>query len=127
MRKPKRFTGISNPELSHDGENLAVIIEAADDSLDVEIPFNELGAIIEFLVAAANYDTQPGTRPAAYSPIPIQGLGLAHGATPDQTLLVLRLGATDLAFSLDNTKLAELGAGLSQKLLALSAHSSNPH
>lgn len=127
MKKPNKFVTLKNPIMSHDGSTFAVTVATDGGDFDLSIPCSEIGAIIEFLAKAANYGTPQGKPPEALSPIPVQGLALAHGATPDQTLLIVRLAATDLAFALDSSKVAALDSEFSRILQALSAPTHNPN
>ena len=123
MRNPKLFTALSAPEISHDGKHFAVVVETeAGENLNLEIPFSEVGAIVEFLVSAANHaDLAPHQGQQSLDPIPIQGLAFAAGKSPEETLLVVRLVGCDLAFSLDSSKVAALGNEFSRIALALAA------
>jgi hypothetical protein len=139
MRKPKKLSKFSDFSASHDGKSLAMLITTIDggDSLDLEIPFDQIGDLIEVLVSSANH-VGASIAPAKQvvqlednkfdtSPIPVSRIGLAHGATPDKSLLVVRMAGFDLGFSLT----AELAIGLardgSQYLKTLSADPKTNH
>lgn len=129
MRKPKRFLRFSSPEASFDGQHFAIVVETEDEaSLDIEIPLTEVGAIVEFLVSVASHinpDAPHGQE--SWSPIPVHGLGLAAGRSPAETLLVVRFGGFDLAFSLDSTKVKALAHDFSLTAQALSASDELSH
>ncbi len=123
MRSPKRFLRFSNAAASHDGKHFAVYVETDDDTvLDLEIPIEEMGDIVQFLVDVANHvDADARHEQRQYSPIPIRGLGLATGRTPDETLLIIRLAGFELAFQLDSKHVAELGEDFGRMANTLSA------
>ena len=123
MRNPPRFTALSAPELSRDGKHFAVVVETdTGENLDLEIPLDEVGAIVEFLISVANHaEFAPHQGQQSLSPIPIQGLGFAAGNSPEETLLVVRLVGCDLAFSLASSKVAALGNEFSRIAQALAA------
>jgi hypothetical protein len=129
MRKPKRFIRFSSPEALSDGQHFAIVVETEDGAkLDLEIPLTEVGAIIEFLVSVASHiNPDAPNRKAPWSPIPVHGLGLAPGRSPAETLLVVRFGGFDLAFSLDSTKVKALSHDFSRTALALSASDKLSH
>ena len=114
-RKPHRFIGFTNPEMAADGRSIAILAQTeSGKTLDLEIPFKEIGSIIDFLVLCASSATEPVNGSDSYSPIPIHGLGLATGRTADETLLVVRLAGCELAFSLASKQIAALGHDFAQ-------------
>ncbi len=131
MRKPKRLKRWSDPAISPDGKHLWVQIEAEDgETADLEIPFEEIGDHVQFLVSVANFIGEhreeqdeppvPMTR-QEYSPIPVVGVGVALGRTPNETILHVQLAGFSLGFALDSSKVAEFGRGLAQSAQLLSA------
>ena len=123
MRSPHRLVRFENPVAAHDGRHVAFEVVTGDaEKFDLEVPLVELGAVIEYLVGLA---THVGVNEAVpqkiYSPIPVQGLGLATGRDANETLLVVRLAGCELAFSLDSTKVAELGGSFARTAQVLSA------
>lgn len=123
MRFPKRFVRFSNAAASHDGKHFAVCVETDDDTaLDLEIPIEEIGDVVQFFVEVANHvDADVRHEQRQYSPIPIRGLGLATSYTPDETLLIIRLAGFELAFQLDSKRVAELGKDFARMAKTLSA------
>lgn len=129
MRNPQKFTRFSNPVVLPDGQNFALVVEAENGSkLDIEIPFSEIGTIIEFFASLANHvNLNPSHARANYSPIPVQGLGFSSGRNPNETLLVVRLASSELAFALDSKRVAELALDFSRTAQALSANDTFSH
>lgn len=112
MRNPKRFITFSEPVILHGGKSFAVVVETEEgERLDLEIPLNEIGAIVEFMTSVSAFARNiPRQGEQTWSPIPVQGIGFAAGRTPDETLLVVRLAGCDLAFSMESKKVADLGS-----------------
>ncbi len=129
MRQPKRFLRLSNPQASVDRRNLAVLVETEDGTnLDIEIPLTEVGALIEFLVAAASrVNPEAPCGQASWDPIPLHGLGFGAGRSPAETLLVVRFGGFDLAFALDSSRLKELAHDFAHILQTLAAPTDLSH
>jgi hypothetical protein len=122
----RRFIGFSNPSLSIDGRSIAVkVLTDPGDPVVLEIPYQEIGAIIEFLTRCAASGGEPTPAAMSYNPIPIVGLGLATGNTAEETLLVVRLAGCELAYSLASKQVAALGRDFAQTAQVLAA--SGPH
>ncbi|MGC2415826.1 MAG: hypothetical protein WA459_24405 [Stellaceae bacterium] len=128
-RKPHRLTHIADPLFFADRQAVAIKIIAEGGTFDLEIPAAEIGTVVQFLVGLADHvgtlaaedgvDVTPQAK--TFSPIRIRGVGFATGATPAETLLVVRLAGFDLAFSLDREMLADLSRGFSRIAQTLSA------
>ena len=123
MRDPHIFLRLSNAAPSLDGTKMAVLIETEDaPPFDLSIPYHEIGGIVQFLVLTANMSNpEPGKGQQYWDPIPLQGIGFAAGNSPEETLLVVRLGVFDLAFQMQSQRLKELGDHLSRTLKTMSA------
>src|SRR5689334_6622832 len=97
-RKPHRLTHIADPVFFGDRHAVAMKIIATDATLDLELPADEIGTVVQFLVGLADHvgtlaaddglDVTPQAK--SFSPIKIRGLGFATGATSAETLLVVR-------------------------------------
>jgi len=133
-RKPHRLTHIADPAFFADRQSVAIKIIATGGTFDLEIPAEEIGTVVQFLVGLADHvgtlaaDDGVDVTPQAktFSPIKIRGLGFATGATPAETLLVVRLAGFDLAFSLDNNNLTELSNDFARTAQTLSANPAKP-
>lgn len=134
-RKPHRLTHIADPVFFADRQSVAIEIIATGGTFDLEIPGAEIGTVVQFLVGLADHvgtlaaDDGVDVTPAIkdFSPIKIRGLGFATGATPAETLLVVRLAGFALAFSLTSNNLAELSRGFPQTAQTLSAAPDRPN
>lgn len=137
-RTPRPFKNLSDPAVSADGRDLLVQINATSgESLDLAIPFAEIGEVVHFLAASTQYaidgafvsDGQQKVDPmkVASSPIPMRGIGLAPGRSPEETILVVRLNCCDLAFPMRSSELASLGNDFSRIAQTLSAGRGKPN
>src|ERR1700733_6876890 len=114
-RMAHRLTHMADPTLTGDAKFVVIkIITKTAPTFDLEIPTAEIGTVVQFLVEltdyvgtlAADYGVDITPPITTFSPIKMRGLGFAIGATPAETLLVVRLAGFDLAFSLDSKMLA---------------------
>ena len=136
-RTPKKFSGLADAMISLDGTSLWVRVEAASgDSLDVAIPFAELGDAVQFFVSCADFavshsdqadEPEPtGMQQNEWAPIPARRIGLA-GHSPEETMLVVQLSCCQLAFQIAPDNLAELADGFSRIARMLSAGQGRPN
>jgi hypothetical protein len=125
MRSPQHLIRLRDAELAHDGKHLAVVVETEATALDVAFSRDQLIETIEALLAMSSA-LSANSAPRTLNPIPVQGLGLAAGRSPEETLLVVRLAGVDLSFQLASSAVAALGHEFSQMAMALSAHSQTP-
>jgi hypothetical protein len=139
MKKPKtvghKLKTLSSAAVLNEGEDVAFTVETEDGRrlvLNCSLP--EIGDIFNFLghlaKAAGEERTVPvPTPPAGYNylaPVPATGIGFQGGTTPDETLLVIRLAAFDLAFSVPSSGLARLADEIGRMARTLSAGSGKP-
>lgn len=129
-RELKRLLRFADPKVSHDGSCLAVRVETVDGSnLDLEIPLNEIGTLVQFFVSIADHvgnEAAPSpieapTEGVTWSPIPVRGLGFGAGRDASETILMVQLAGFQLAFSLDSSKLASLADDVARIARTLSA------
>lgn len=112
MRKPKKFIRFSNP-IPIDNKHFATIVETEEgESLDLSIPINEVGAMIEFLVsvAAVVNPVRTTSPPPYWNPIRVERSGFSFGASPSETILFHQIGGFYLAFALDTNRLRQLAS-----------------
>ncbi len=136
MRSPSRLATWSDPALSPDGKNLWVRAETEDGrSLDLEMPLDQIGDFVSFFTSVANFlvrqradqDGEPlRTATADWAPIPVVGVGLGAGGSPDKTILFVRLAGFELAFSLDSDKVSEVGRDFARMAHTLSSGDGKP-
>ncbi len=130
MSQSKRFIRFSdNPVASPNGRHLSVGIETEDgETLNLEIPLSELGAIVSFLVSAAAYINPDATLPESpWEPIPTRGMGFAAGRSPAETLLFVNFGSFALPFSLDSNELRRMERDFVRIARTLSAQNDLGH
>ena len=134
-RKPHKLKEIVDFQMSDDGTMFAFKIVTADDqSLDIEIPAGEMGALVRFFVMNGaelertaflnGADNEP--RDHLLTPIPTKGIGLAGGAVHSHPLLVTRLFGFDLAFEVEPGELQRLAAEFAQAALLMAANTTKP-
>ena len=136
MRSPRRLAAWSDPALSPDGKNLWVRAETEDGAaFDLEMPLGQIGDLVSFFTSVANflvrnradqYGEQLRTSSAHWARIPVVGLGLGLGGSPDETMLIVRLAGFELAFSLDSGKVSQLGRDFAQMAHTLSSGGGKP-
>lgn len=105
---PSRLVGFKNVELSRDGKLMAVtLITEPGPGLDVAIPLDALGEVINYLTmtaarlteqaAAAGLQIAPAT--VEPEPIPVRKIGMTAGRTPDETLVTVQTAGYGLTFA----------------------------
>jgi|GEM_PF-1916812 len=130
MRQSKRFLRFSDyPVPSADGRHFSVGIETEDgETLNLEIPLSELGAIVSFLVlATAHINPNTTLQESPWEPIPTWGLKFAAGRSPAETLLVVHFQSFDLAFSIPTDELKRMEPDFVRILRVLSARTDVAH
>jgi hypothetical protein len=132
---PMRVDRWSDPAVSPDRKNLWVKIASENGgSADIEIPLTQIGDAVCFLASVANQIVSemqdqveiPPQMATHWAPIPVVGAGLGLGRRPRETILTIRLAGFELAFSLDDSKVAELGSDFARIRQMLSAGRGNP-
>lgn len=105
---PSRLVGFKNVELSRDGKLMAVtLITEPGPGLDLAIPLDALGEVINYLTVTAARLTEQATAagleiaPASVAPepIPVRKIGMTAGRTPDETLLTVQTAGYGLTFA----------------------------
>lgn len=108
LTPPSRLVGFKNLELSRDGKLMAVtLITEPGPGLDVAIPLDALGDVINYLTTAAARLTEHASAegleiaPATIEPepIPVRKIGMSAGRTPDETLLTVHTAGYGLTFA----------------------------
>lgn len=133
MREPKQLLRLADPMISPDGLSLWVRAETATgESLDLAIPFSELGDTVQFLVTCANFalshsnqadeqTTTTGMQKHEWAPIPARGFGLGTGRSPDESILMVQLSCCQLAFPVPGSDLVRLADDFARTARTLSA------
>lgn len=126
---PGRLKTVSNPRMEP-GNAVSFRVERADGkSLDVSCEPADLANLIQFLFALARHQTAqadpslgagaPGQHDLA--PVSIDGLGFCQGSSPEETILLVRIGRFDLGLSMTSSELLRLSGEMSQIAQTLSA------
>jgi len=136
-RNPKRLLRLEDATVSPDGESLWVKIVGDGETLDVAIPFSELGDTVQFLVHCADFvisnsnhadePTSPGMQKSEWAPVPIRGIGLGTGRTPDESMLMVQLACCQLAFPVSGGDLVRLAHDFARSARTLSAGQGKPN
>lgn len=127
------------PRLSHaavlsGGEGISFRIERGDGAtLDIACTLEDLNDIFQYLAAAAKHAASlneaisgPGSPKEDLTPIEADGLGLAFGSHPDQSILLVRLAGFHMSFAIPNSALSGFSRELSQIAMTISAERHNP-
>jgi hypothetical protein len=136
-RNPKQLLRMEDAIVSPDGKSLWVKIITDGQTLDVAIPFDELGDTVQFLVTCAAFvishsdqadnPTPTGMQKNHWAPIPTRGVGLGLGRTPDESILMVQLACCQLAFPVPGSDLARLADDFSRTARTLSAGHGKPN
>lgn len=129
-RIPHRFIKLSAAEIAQDGQRFAVRVETQTaPPLDIEIPFCEVGAIVQYLVAVTGAAGAGAAKPPEMpvDPIPIAGIGFAAGRNPHETLLLVDTTGARISFALTSKQVAWLGRDFARIAQALAASDAQPH
>ena len=101
---------LENPMCFDNGKTVAFTIKTVDGKkLRINCPISELGDIFSFLGQVANLaggertsSTSASSRAQKYlAPIPAEGIGIAAGTRPGESVLTVRLSGFDMAFSVE--------------------------
>lgn len=133
----RRLIRWENPRVSDDGRFIEITAVLAGENVSMAIPVAEIGDMVALFASLSDFvvshavpapdGSPPRTSSETWEPVAVRGVGMAQGRTPDETLLVAFLSGFELAFSLDSTKLTELGHDLSRALLLSSARLDKPN
>ena len=113
-RKPHRIARFEDFAMTGDAKMYAFKIVTTDGiTLDVELPAEEIGTFVQYIVSQAGALGQRAFEDGAsddevaadVAPIPIQGLGMSATDGVDNVLLLVRLFSFALAFQIPSTKL----------------------
>jgi hypothetical protein len=107
LTPPSRLVGFKNVELSGDGKLMGLTLITDGPELDVAIPLDALGEVINYLTATAARLTEQAAAagleiaPASIAPepIPVRKIGMAAGRTPDETLVTVQTAGYGLTFA----------------------------
>lgn len=138
MRDPKQLARLADPVVSTDGASLWVRAETTTgESLDLAIPFSELGDTVQFLVGCAEFVVQHsnqadepvplGLQKHDWAPIPTRGIGLGSGRSPDETILMVQLACCQLAFPIPSIDLVRLADDFARTARTLSTGRGKPN
>jgi hypothetical protein len=137
-RNPKQMLQLADARVSPDGKSLWVRVETVSlESLDLAIPFAELGDTVQFLVSCANFVVQHsdqadepapvGMQRHHWAPIPIRGIGLGTGRSPDESMLMVQLACCQFAFPVSGDDLLRLANDFTRTAHTLSAGKGKPN
>jgi hypothetical protein len=137
-RTPGQLQSLSDAMISPDGKSLWVHVNTvASRSLDIAIPFAELGDTVQFLVSCAEVgidhsDQADASEPTGMqmhesAPIEARGIALAAGRAPDESLLVVKLACCRLAFPIAGGDLLRLADDFVRTARTLSAGRGKPN
>ncbi|VWX59468.1 hypothetical protein VARIO8X_160213 [Burkholderiales bacterium 8X] len=117
-----KFTGLSNAALSEDGVSFRVDIGTAAGPVPLEAPVADIGKFMHLLskvsLASAEVQKLPRHFPAdgtlSLRPVEATAMGVMHGE-PGKVMVLMRVGATTLAFSMDHALLGQFALDLQAK------------
>lgn len=131
-----KLAGFEDAMSCDDGETVAFTVKTATGKkLRVNCPLAELGDIFNYLGLLAkaagearNVPTPPipQAHQSYLAPIPVEGIGFAAGAGPDETLLLMRFSGFDMAFAVSSSGLVALADDIRRIALTLSAGGRQP-
>ena len=135
---PERWIRFSNPVIGKDRAlSLWLKLETDRRTLDLAIPFAEIGDAIQFLAACSEFAVShsdhaddavpPRLEKQDWAPIPARGFGLGAGRTSDETMLVIQLSCCQLAFPIPGNDLVRLAADFARTARTLSAGQGKPN
>ena len=126
------FAGFADPVIGKDGaQSLWLKLETDSRTLNLAIPFAEIGDAIQFLAGCSEFAVSnsdhaddaipPRLEKQEWAPIPARGFGLGAGRTPDETILMIQLSCCQLAFPIPGKDLIWLADDFARTAQTLSA------
>jgi hypothetical protein len=123
--KPPKLLSLSDPRDYQDG-TVSFSVDREDGTrLAISFSVDQMTDLLDFLLGLARMTEGEDMRVAGLSRslpvVAIDQLGIATGEDPDRTILIAKIGAFDLALSIENSGLSGFSDDLAQTLKTLSA------
>lgn len=120
---PEIFKRLADARFHIDGKHLLVMLETSEQTIPLEIPLEEIGDIIQFLVAVhLQAPNKSAERIARHSPIPVLDAGAGIGPSQDDVLVQFDLAGHLLSFQIHRTQAEKLQRALAHTLSAAAVH-----
>ena len=126
----RQILKLSDPEPVADGAAIAFVMETPNGSEKLAIATDSIGSLMQFFASLALHvhdDGSEGLPKNDIIPIPMSGLGIREGATPDTSILLVHIGGYALGFETEKTQLAQSVERLAQTAKTLSAKIDRPN
>ena len=114
----RQILKLTDATLTVGGSAIEFTVETTDGDSRLIIPVVDLPLFVQFFAGLATLTEDDGAFPKELDPIPVQGLGVQDGSSPDKTILVAKIGAVALALEMPRSELIGMARRL---LLAASA------
>jgi hypothetical protein len=115
----RKYTGLSNASLHDDGLHFNITIDTEDGPLPLEVPVAEIGKLTHLLskvsIASGEIQALPrsfaGDGTLTLRPVDASAMAVMNGP-PGRSLVLMLVGATTMAYSLDSKQLADFSGEL---------------
>jgi hypothetical protein len=122
----KQFVRFSNATSTAGGRYLSLRLETDGGDVDLEIAAEAIPEIIQYLIEVSSYlDPAAFQRPAEFTPIPAQGLGLVL-TNPEKLLILVRTACVELSFEMSSSQATDLARDFVQMAQLATAPSTLP-